>query len=82
VHFARGLVFFRRAEYQRSIADFRNASTSDALVYWGLAELALGDCEKGYTQIRAAYDNYYPAVKKVLADHRDFIAKTACPEEP
>lgn len=80
-YFTRGLVLFRKAEYQRSTGDFRHAGTSEAMVYWGLADLALGNCQEGYSEIRRAYNNYYPSVEKALADHHDFIAKTACPEE-
>jgi len=78
-HFARGLVFFRKAEYPRSINDFQHADTLEARLYGGLAELALGDCDAGYAEISRAYGDR--AAKKVLEDHRDFIAKTACPEE-
>jgi hypothetical protein len=48
------------------------------MVYLGLSRLALGDCQKGYGNIRQGSDHDSIDLDDALAKHRDFIMKTTC----
>ena len=76
---SRGVILFNQGAYERAAADLDRAGyTEGAMVYLGLSRLALGDCKKGYGNIRQGSDHDSIDLDDVLAKHRDFIMKTTC----
>jgi len=76
---SRGVILFNQSAYERAAADLDRAGyTEGAMVYLGLSRLALGDCKKGYGNIRQGSDHDSIDLDDALAKHRDFIMKTKC----
>jgi tetratricopeptide (TPR) repeat protein len=76
---SRGMILFNQGAYERAAADLQRAGyTEGAMVYRGLARLALGDCREGYGNIRQGSDHDSIELDDTLAKHRDFIMKTPC----
>jgi tetratricopeptide (TPR) repeat protein len=76
---SRGVILLNQGAYERAAADLDRAGyTEGAMVYLGLARLALGDCRKGYGNIRQGSGHDSIPLDDSLAKHRDFIMKTTC----
>jgi Tfp pilus assembly protein PilF len=79
VYWARGLILFHKADYQRAIPDLeRGPFRSDAWVYQGLSRMALGDCRAGYGNLERYEYLTDKSLEQVLETHHDFIMKTTC----
>lgn len=74
---SRGVILLNRGEYERAAADLKLAGEG-AMVYRGLARLALGQCREGYSNIRQGSSHDSIDLDDTLAKHRDFIMKTKC----
>lgn len=78
---SRGVLLLHQGAYERAAADLDIAGYTDgAMVYLGLANLALGKCRKGYSNIRMSSNHDSVPLEQALATHREFIMKTECAE--
>ena len=76
---SRGVILLNQGEYERAVADLDRAEYTDgAMIYLGLARLALGDCRNGYGNIRQGSSHDSISLDDTLARHREFIMKTTC----